>query len=865
VPRWARVLAVVLIGVVVVGLGAAGAWYGFGRLRGSSTSHRSDVDPSLHPRVVEDPTGWKPQPKTLPPEPVASNGKPVLLQPGPEQDAYVKQLVDMIREPNPHPGKVAVFGSIESITGNQIRVRQDSADVISKSERLRGSDSKPAMGSAGQVITTATTAKTRYVTHSGSLRGLNPGAAVIVAGQRVGDGVTAELVVDKESMVRATTGPPNSPTASATSVNTVQPAARVLPVAAEVASTGSLSQADPNADLGRQRPLMQVAASPGDDSVTGSFDFKPLGVRGFNDGQEVSIGSPDGCPYLHLTLSVWLDAHAEGHFPVKFEPAGDTNFTVSSLDRPFKVNKDGDWDALSGDSKDFSFYSGWGGGVEAKVQLGCKEFGFGGVWDALDLKFDIGFRNETVQRVPLSGDQDLDVPSTNNFEHGFGVKWFDVAVALSAKITVHPALFRATLTGPGGSPQGIAMGFGPQSLEAVHQETLPNGTKDTPVHVDKFDLAPGLDVGLDLGIGVGPNAEKMGGLANWVLRKLGRARGHYFPSFSEERRPNQRGPFLEDGRWRDSHGTWHDKDGNKLSDQNVSQADIDTGYANWIHDGQDGATLTNGKWKDRSGDWHDGNRGAIKIATPPADEMKSVTTATKDGFVSGVLIHVATAKLADFISKGVDFHFSWQPIHTNIGLGYDPNALDLALGRSSQPTPQPTPSPVTPIPGPAYASAAEAAEAGTQAWARVQVGGFVFSPLDAGVVGDRAAYFQRGVRTCNPNEACPGANMWIYVAQDAAGWHYVDAEVAQNCMPAPGCQAPLQLTGCANVRQAPSTSAAVVGCLGSGTTITIDGGPSYAEGHLWWHLTGQGWMWHDLALCIYKPPPRGLLTPPPPC
>jgi hypothetical protein len=96
-----------------------------------------------------------------------------------------------------------------------------------------------------------------------------------------------------------------------------------------------------------------------------------------------------------------------------------------------------------------------------------------------------------------------------------------------------------------------------------------------------------------------------------------------------------------------------------------------------------------------------------------------------------------------------------------------------------------------------------------------------------------------------------GAACWVFVYQDAKGWHYLNSGCAQNDGFVPGSSdtgTHVFVTGCANYRTAPALSATVLGCLGNRTIVNVDSAPVYQDGHIWWHLTGYGWMAHDF-LC----------------
>ncbi len=93
-----------------------------------------------------------------------------------------------------------------------------------------------------------------------------------------------------------------------------------------------------------------------------------------------------------------------------------------------------------------------------------------------------------------------------------------------------------------------------------------------------------------------------------------------------------------------------------------------------------------------------------------------------------------------------------------------------------------------------------------------------------------------------------GSGCWVFLFEDSAGWHYVNAQCAQSTGYLPGSQDRVFVTGCANVRDAPGLSGKVVACLPNGTIVDVDSAPVYQEAHIWWHLAGRGWMAHDFLV-----------------
>jgi hypothetical protein len=89
-----------------------------------------------------------------------------------------------------------------------------------------------------------------------------------------------------------------------------------------------------------------------------------------------------------------------------------------------------------------------------------------------------------------------------------------------------------------------------------------------------------------------------------------------------------------------------------------------------------------------------------------------------------------------------------------------------------------------------------------------------------------------------------------YVYQSAGGWHFFGAVcgLPGQLSPLVGHDATVRVPGnCANLRNTASLTGGVVACLHNGTTVRIDGGPTYADSRLWWHEK-QGWMAHEFLI-----------------
>jgi len=86
-----------------------------------------------------------------------------------------------------------------------------------------------------------------------------------------------------------------------------------------------------------------------------------------------------------------------------------------------------------------------------------------------------------------------------------------------------------------------------------------------------------------------------------------------------------------------------------------------------------------------------------------------------------------------------------------------------------------------------------------------------------------------------------------YVYRSGGKWHFLDAVcgLPDQLSPLVGHDAIVHVPGnCANVRDAANLTAAVVACLKDGSSVRIDGGPTWADSRLWWHEQ-HGWVAHD--------------------
>jgi hypothetical protein len=123
----------------------------------------------------------------------------------------------------------------------------------------------------------------------------------------------------------------------------------------------------------------------------------------------------------------------------------------------------------------------------------------------------------------------------------------------------------------------------------------------------------------------------------------------------------------------------------------------------------------------------------------------------------------------------------------------------------------------------------------------------LFTDQANGAIGIHAGWFH-GNSGCP--SGCGGAGCWVYLFEDASGWHFVNAACAQSPGYVPGAQDLVRVSGggCANVRSGPGLKGLVVGCLPDQTMVDVDSGPDYTDGKIWWHLKGKGWMAHEFLI-----------------
>ena len=150
------------------------------------------------------------------------------------------------------------------------------------------------------------------------------------------------------------------------------------------------------------------------------------------------------------------------------------------------------------------------------------------------------------------------------------------------------------------------------------------------------------------------------------------------------------------------------------------------------------------------------------------------------------------------------------------------------------------------IPGPPQRIAKDAAEGAAYAAAVGVFGPTAKIVLGKSWEGNHAALF------AYQNPRCAVPERYVYVVEDSGVWREYDVRRAgQEYLPSPAAYL-LKLrfrSGCLNVHASPSVASKVVTCLHSGSSVTIDQLPVYADGYMWWHVATRGWAIHSLLLC----------------
>ena len=575
--------------------------------------------------------------KTAPPQPVDANGVPALLSHDRDlKTTYVNQLGQRL-DPIPKPTHVGFFGHLVSRSADQLVVRR--APVTVSAPGALSATVTPWVG-AGD-MTVKLTHKTILML-KGSLDSLRPATELIVGGRQISGTFVAELVAEPKEMERRDAG------------------ARARLASGAPATRASFKRIADNA-VPSARPSSRVTASnqkshltglvqtipPGPDHLLAS-DVTPVSPENQPDTVEFSgetgiLPGPQGVINPHFNFGVDLGpcsatADAEAllandfslHWPFQFVPNGD-GFDVVSLDQPTTQHSfsfgpfQGHLDAgLTDDPSSYSIYSGIGVALNLSASIGChtEVFGvqIGFDWGLAKASISWSFVNKTVDHIPLSGEPNLIVPPNQCLSGQTGFGDWSIGVQGCLWLTLSGGRFRATITGQGGTPQGIAVSY--QHGDVVHSQTAPMGG---PVRVDKFDYSPYLATHVAISPFVDHSKDLHFGKVKPRLTPEQRAAGVFTPDL---RHKNQVGPILPNGNWqKKTNRKWYTADEKETDPPADLRAAKQAGDSNWIHPNQVGLTLQNGDWLHRDGVWR--NSGGTKIKDPTPGEQLHVNLLTE--------------------------------------------------------------------------------------------------------------------------------------------------------------------------------------------------------------------------------------------
>ncbi|MDQ0212564.1 LpqB family beta-propeller domain-containing protein [Arthrobacter bambusae] len=635
--------------------------------------------------------------KTAPPEPVDQNGTPVLLTRGPELDSYLAKLAAGLDVAAiPPPTKIGVFGRVMTAASDRLTIRTD--PMTASAADARANSVTNWVRPTASTLVIAITGQTVLMPGIAHVSDLAPGTMIFVGGQKSADDIVADLVADVRQLHLA--GPPDTPPTTVTPsppAPATSPLSRVLPDGNPITGTGAeLAAFQQQASVSGRTVVQQPPADPTDVGNPDTVTFSGSYGGGIDPHLKATFGDPATCS-VEVKAEFFAEAHYEIHWPFQFRFSGD-GFTATAIDRnPGPGGSTPIIDANLGLGFDqYSVYSGWGLALGAGISVGCH-VGVGPF--QADISFDVGtdkinfvWLNQTKAAMPLTGDAPLIIPPDNCPSVSYSIA--DVVsfgIADCQTQTFTGGLLKATLTGAGGSPQGITMGYG--GLDSVSPATAPSGG---PVTVDNFGYASGLKVTMTAGLVFGIHLDKLlskkkGGDKNGPPVAAGSARGVFH---SGDRRANQKGPILEDGSWQAKSGKWYDAAGIETRAPPSLTSAIAQANAHWVHTNQRGGTLATGQWLHNDGTWRDPES---KITKEPTDAEKAIVTpGTEDGDKS-VLQKTKDAEAAVMHAEGdvaKELHgLEYSSDQADLsGEGPDPAALLLNLPVL------PAPQPVSPQP-----------------------------------------------------------------------------------------------------------------------------------------------------------------------
>ncbi len=619
--------------------------------------------------------------KKLPPEPVDASGVPVLLAGGAARDAYVHRLATLLDVYNePPPTEIGFFGTVRSVSSTSILVQSQPLAVSATGGQVVQATS--AVGaSPGPIDVQFSKRTTNVQLLPRGIAGLSPGQEVFVGGTRSGGTVMAQLVADPARMFG------HSPAS--------QPATRTAQRSPSSPNQGTYAVGqngeDAAASIPRPTFVSQTAAPPA------TTDIAPSGVNsvlmsasvgwpGIDPHFKAAVTSPGGICQLQVDAEFLLDLHTEFNWAFQFEKSGD-GLTVASLDR--QPSAGGAFSVVKGpvsisaatlrDFANYSVYSGYGLATGVDIGVFCQvhvafinpsvSFGTG------RLGISWAGQNESTRHVPLTGEKDLAIPPDLCPTAGGKIGPLTIGVAACETLTLHGGLLRATLQGPGGQPQGIALRYGGQDV--VKQATDPS---NGPLTVSKFSYAPGEATTMKAGLLFDFNLKKNKAEQEGHTGQLGQTNRKYFTA---QRHEDQVGPTTPNGDWQNgTDGHWYDAESHQVAQPPAGQKA--QGEANWIHPNQVKATLSNGKWLHADGRWRNAD-GSFAVK-PTGTELAANNPGTASGDEAGEADNTDEG-ISPTLAQGLH-GWTYQTLNTSLPLtDTSPSTLVLQLPVAAPPPP----------------------------------------------------------------------------------------------------------------------------------------------------------------------------------
>ncbi len=546
------------------------------------------------------------EPFTLP-QPIDANGLPAMLSPS-LRARFLAQLSSHLHVASEPPHReVALFGTVVSAEPGELVLADQPQRVATTGTELPvPSDSGPGTIATNlRIGFTAATTDLRRV--PGGAGGLHPGLYVFVGARVGGDGTLQAQMIGTVARIFGSAEPAGPPASTAAARPT---SADLLTSAFEPigSATGISGQTSQSSD-GNTVTLSKTEGLPG---------------RYLKIGPSIKIGTDNLSCSAQAQLEIGLGFGDEYHWPFQLVQDGDEGFEVVPLDKePTKVyGVLNDLITFSAgevyDPSEYTVFSQWGFAIGADVGLACQvsiAFFTGQIsWDLPLPSINDDFLNVTKKHIPLAGEDPLEVPPSKCPALAAEIGPFTLGLLACEDQTYSGGLFRATLLGPGGTPQGIAAGFAQR--QQIAPNTAPHGGQVT---IDEWNYSPYRHSTLTAGV-----------LADFSLNKNEESDGEEEPHSgntytSNQRQSDQTGPTLADGRYHTGSwqagqsGTgWHNSDGSDA--RPPTETEVHEGYSNWVHPDQQGPTYSDGSWQDHNGRWHvlDAD-GRFRYGSGPAD------------------------------------------------------------------------------------------------------------------------------------------------------------------------------------------------------------------------------------------------------